>query len=155
MTLDPESVSAVNRPDDPRLARLLVEYPEPVIILDRNANLCWANPTAEVFFGRTLEDALGQSVIDDIHPDDLELVRRSLESVQNRKVGNPLEVRAKIDSQWRLLEVIGVPVPWFADSAILFSIRDLTDRRRFEVARDDTARFRSCLLYTSPSPRDA
>ena len=36
-------------------------------------------------------------------------------------------------------------MPWFEKGAVLFSIRDLTDRRRFELARDNVARFRSLV----------
>jgi diguanylate cyclase (GGDEF)-like protein/PAS domain S-box-containing protein len=65
--------------------------------------------------------------------------------VQDKEVGNPLEIRVLIDSSWRLVELIGAPVGWFQEGAVLFSIRDLTERRRFEVARDDVARFRSLV----------
>ena len=85
------------------------------------------------------------SGIDLVHPDDLEIVLRSLETVQSKTVGSPLEIRAKIGDDWRLIELIGTPVSWFEKGAVFFSIRDLTDRRRFELARDNVARFRSLV----------
>jgi diguanylate cyclase (GGDEF)-like protein/PAS domain S-box-containing protein len=98
------------------------------------------------------------SGIDLVHPDDLEIVLRSLETVQSKSVGSPLEIRAKIGDDWRLIELIGTPVPWFEKGAVLFSIRDLTDRRRFELARDNVARFRSLvhnantiMMFVSPA----
>jgi diguanylate cyclase (GGDEF)-like protein/PAS domain S-box-containing protein len=105
----------------------------------------WANQLAVELFGRSLESAIGISGIDLVHPDDLEIVLRSLETVQSKTVGSPLEIRAKIGDDWRLIELIGTPVSWFEKGAVLFSIRDLTDRRRFELARDDVARFRSLV----------
>ena len=120
---------------DRRLARLLNSFPEIVVVLDGSGNVLWANHLAEVLFDRPLESSIGMSGIDLVHPDDLEIVLRSLETVQSKSVGAPLEIRAKIGNDWRLIELIGSPVPWFEKGAVLFSIRDLTDRRRFELAR--------------------
>jgi diguanylate cyclase (GGDEF)-like protein/PAS domain S-box-containing protein len=72
-------------------------------------------------------------------------VGRSLDSIQAKEIGTTLEVRAKTPEGWRLLELIGTPVSWLDEGALLFSMRDLTDRRRFEVARDEVARFRSLV----------
>jgi diguanylate cyclase (GGDEF)-like protein/PAS domain S-box-containing protein len=143
---------------DRRLARLLNAFPEIVVVLDGQANVMWANDLAEQLFDRSLESAIGMSAIDLVHPDDLEIVLRSLETVQSKSVGSPLEIRAKIGDEWRLIELIGAPVPWFEKGAVLFSIRDLTDRRRFELARDNVARFRSLvhnattiMMFITPS----
>jgi len=143
---------------DRRLARLLNSFPEIVVVLDGQGNVLWANDLAQELFGRSLEDAIGMSGIDLVHPDDLEIVLRSLETVQSKNVGSPLEIRAKVGDDWRLIELIGTPVPWFVKGAVLFSIRDLTDRRRFELARDSVARFRSLvhnattiMMFVSPS----
>ncbi len=130
---------------DRRLARLLNAFPEIVVVLDALGNVLWANQLAVELFGRPLESAIGMSGIDLVHPDDLEIVLRSLETVQSKTVGSPLEIRAKIGDDWRLIELIGTPVSWFEKGAVLFSIRDLTDRRRFELARDNVARFRSLV----------
>jgi len=105
----------------------------------------WANELAEALFGQPLTSELEISAIDLVHPDDLEIVLRSLETVQGKDIGSPLEIRAKIGESWRLIELIGTPVSWFEEGAVLFSIRDLTERRRFELARDDVARFRSLV----------
>jgi diguanylate cyclase (GGDEF)-like protein/PAS domain S-box-containing protein len=143
---------------DRRLARLLNAFPEIVVVLDALGNLLWANHLAEALFDVSLADAIGMSGIDLVHPDDLEIVLRSLETVQSKNVGSPLEIRAKIGDDWRLIELIGTPVPWFEKGAVLFSIRDLTDRRRFELARDNVARFRSLvhnattiMMFVSPT----
>jgi diguanylate cyclase (GGDEF)-like protein/PAS domain S-box-containing protein len=130
---------------DRRLSRLLNSFPEIVVVLDGSGNVLWANELAIALFERTLESAIGMSGIDLVHPDDLEIVLRSLETVQSKSVGAPLEIRAKIGSEWRLIELIGTPVSWFQKGAVLYSIRDLTDRRRFELARDNVARFRSLV----------
>jgi diguanylate cyclase (GGDEF)-like protein/PAS domain S-box-containing protein len=131
--------------DGQTLTRLLYELPDVIVVLDAEGQLLWANARAEGIFGRTLEEYQGRSALDLVHPDDLELVGRSLVSVQAKEIGTTLEVRANTPTGWRLLELIGTPVSWFAEGAVLFSMRDLTDRRRFEVARDEVARFRSLV----------
>src|ERR1700689_2324311 len=98
---------------DRRLARLLKSFPEIVVVLDGLGSVLWVNRRAEELFDRTLESAIGMSAIDLVHPDDLELVLRSFETVQNKSVGSPIEIRAKIGDNWRLIELIGTPVPWF------------------------------------------
>jgi PAS domain S-box-containing protein len=119
--------------------------PDAVIILDPQGILQWGNRAAERLFGRSLQDSIGLPALDLVHPDDLELVLRSLTSVQGKETGTLIEVRAKTDTGWRLLEVIGAPITWFDGQAVLFSLRDLTERRRFEVARNEEARLRSLL----------
>jgi diguanylate cyclase (GGDEF)-like protein/PAS domain S-box-containing protein len=131
--------------DDQSLARLFGELPEIIVILDASGNVVWANEFAEKLFNRSLQFSVGMSALQFVHGDDLELVLRSLETVQDKEVGNPLEIRVLVDAEWRLVELIGAPVGWFQEGAVLFSIRDLTERRRFEVARDDVARFRSLV----------
>jgi diguanylate cyclase (GGDEF)-like protein/PAS domain S-box-containing protein len=127
------------------LARLLDALPDVVVVLDAGGDVLWANARAEALFGQPLGEAVGRSGLDFVHPDDLELVLRSLVSIQSKAVGTVLEVRLQTTSGWRLLELIGAPVSWFADGAVLFSLRDLTERRRFEVARDEVARFRTLI----------
>jgi diguanylate cyclase (GGDEF)-like protein/PAS domain S-box-containing protein len=140
------------------LARLLAEFPELVVVLDSSGTLLWANQMALNFFERDLGEATGQSVLGLVHPDDLELVLRSFESVQDKEIGSLIEVRVKVGADWRLIELVGVAVNWFGEGAVLFSLRDLTTRRRFEVAHNDTDRFRSLvhnaaviIMLVSPS----
>lgn len=130
-------------------ARLLDEIPDVVLVLDPDFRLLWANRRAEEIFQVRREDTLGSSVVTRVHPDDLELALRSFESVFGRQVGNPIEIRALAGTEWRLFEVIGREVTWLSEGAVLFTFRDLTDRRRFEVSRDDVARFRSLVHNSS------
>jgi len=124
------------------LAELLRDIPDVVIVLDPEGRVQWGNRAAERLFDRLLDESIGLSGLDLVHPDDLELVLRSLASVQRKEVGTLIEVRAKAATGWRLLEVLGTAVTWRGGPAVLFSLRDLTERRRFEVARSEEARFR-------------
>jgi diguanylate cyclase (GGDEF)-like protein/PAS domain S-box-containing protein len=137
-----ESLPAVG---DRRLAVLLDLLPDVVLLLDAEGRVQWGNEAAERLFARKREDSIGISALEFIHHDDLELVLRSLASVQEKDVGTLIEVRVAASGGWKLVEVIGRPVPEVGQGSILFCIRDVTERRRFEVARDDVARFRSIV----------
>ncbi|HVA05728.1 MAG TPA: PAS domain S-box protein [Acidimicrobiales bacterium] len=141
-SLEPVNVPAT--PDD-KLVRLLRAIPDTVLVLSAEGDVLWGNTRAEQMFGRTVGDSIGLSALNFVHPDDLELVSRSLETIQNKSVGTDLEIRVMTTSGWRLMEVIGAPVAWFEKGSILFSLRDLTERRRFEVASNQTAMFRSLV----------
>jgi len=125
--------------------RWLRELPDVVLVLDSGAHVLWGNERAEEVFGRSLDSSVGLSGIGFVHPDDLELVLRSLESIQRKEIGTFIEVRLRTLTGWTLFEILGSTVGWFADGAVLFSMRDITERRRFEVARDETAAFRTII----------
>jgi diguanylate cyclase (GGDEF)-like protein/PAS domain S-box-containing protein len=130
-------------------SKLLQSLPDAVVVITGNGIVCWGNTVAESLFGRSLADSLGLQGLDLVHPEDLELVLRSLESIQDKAVGSPIEIRLQTASGWRLMELIGTPVPWIDDGAVMLTLRDLTERRRFEVVHDQDARFRA-LVQNSP-----
>ncbi|MGA2528149.1 MAG: PAS domain S-box protein [Acidimicrobiales bacterium] len=138
---------ATNKVESPdaALAGIAAELPDVVIVLDYEGRLLWGNHAAERMFGRLLDDSVGLPALELVHPDDLELVLRSLVSIQRKEIGTLIEVRARAVTGWRLLEVRGAPLDWSGVPAVLFSLRDLTERRRFEVARSEEAQFRTLV----------
>jgi diguanylate cyclase (GGDEF)-like protein/PAS domain S-box-containing protein len=60
-------------------------------------------------------------------------------------VGAPIEIRLKAPAGWRLMELVGTPVPWMGAGSVLLCLRDLTERRRFEVSHNRDARFRAVV----------
>ena len=131
------------------LARLLEELPDAAIAVDGQGRVMWGNRAAECLFGRTRDESIGMSGLDLIHPDDLEFVLLSLVSVRGKEVGSPIEVRVDTATGWRLVELVGTPVSWFEDGAVLLCLRDLTERRRFELAHHHDARLRSLVQNSS------
>jgi diguanylate cyclase (GGDEF)-like protein/PAS domain S-box-containing protein len=129
----------------PVLVRLLDELPDAVIVINADGVLQWANRTAETLLGRSLTGVIGANGLDLVHPDDIELVLLSLSTVQDKRVGSPIEIRLLTTGGWRLMELIGSPVPWLLDGAILLTVRDLTQRRQYEIVHDSDARLRSLV----------
>jgi diguanylate cyclase (GGDEF)-like protein/PAS domain S-box-containing protein len=131
------------------LASLVLDMPDAVVVADAGGNLVWGNPAAERLFGVTNAEIAGKSAFELLHPEDHEVALASLESVQGKDVGTPIELRVKAREGWRLVELIGAnligrpPV-----NGLLWCIRDLTERRRWEILSDETARFRS-LVHNS------
>ena len=76
-----------------------------------------------------------------LHPDDAEIALVAVEAMQSKDVGTLLEVRIRAADGWRLVEARGTS---FGDD-ILLSVRDITDRRRWEVAGDEVAEFRALI----------
>ena len=127
------------------LVRLLDDLPDSVIVVNGRGILQWGNRTAETTFGRSMADSIGVSGLDLVHPDDMELVLLSLASVQDKQVGTPIEIRLRTTTGWRLMELVGSPVNWLSDGAILLTVRDLTERRQYEIVHDHDARLRSLV----------
>jgi diguanylate cyclase (GGDEF)-like protein/PAS domain S-box-containing protein len=131
--------------DEHPSATLIDMLPDPVIVVDGQGQIQWGNRRAEELFDMALAEAIGRSGLDRVHPDDLELVLRSLASIQDKALGTPIEVRLLTATGWRLMELVGTPVAGFGDGAVLVSLRDLTDRRRFELIHDHDSRLRSLV----------
>lgn len=133
--------------NDHDLALLADHLPDAVVVVDEQAVVVWANQTAERLMGVSRTEWIGTSGLDLLHPDDVELALLSLSSVQDKQVGTPIELRISTARGWTLVELVGAPLN---DGHILMTMRDLTQRRRWEVASDDTARFRS-LVHNAAS----
>lgn len=148
---DLDSLRALAPPFDATiLARLLGELPDAVTVIDAQGRVRWANRAAEILFGRTFDETVGASGLELVHPEDLEFALLSLSSVQAKEVGAPIELRIRAVEGWRLVELIGAPVAWAEHGGILLTMRDLTERRRFELAHDEDSRFRT-LVQNSAS----
>jgi diguanylate cyclase (GGDEF)-like protein/PAS domain S-box-containing protein len=127
------------------LLRCLEEYPDVALVVGPDGTIRWGNRAGEKLFGRSVASSIGMSGLDFVHPEDIELVLRSLTSIQGKETGAPIELRVRSSSGWRLVEVIGTPVSWLGEGSVLLSLRDLTERRRFEVSHDAESGFRSLV----------
>lgn len=124
------------------LASIATSLPDAALVIDELGHIQWGNPAAEALFGVCFEDGLGRNGLEFVHPDDLPMAVLSMESVQGKEVGSLLELRMRhADGSWRLMEMRGARF----DGGVLLCIRDLTDRRRWEVVGDDSATFRALL----------
>jgi diguanylate cyclase (GGDEF)-like protein/PAS domain S-box-containing protein len=132
--------------DPEGLARIALELPDAVAVIDVSGRILWGNLAASRIFGMSITDAVGTDAFELVHPDDRELAALSITSVQGKAVGTPIELRVKSASGWKLVELVGINLLGepLVDGLVL-SMRDLTERRRWEVAGNATERFRSLV----------
>ncbi len=128
--------------NDEDLADLLRAHPDAALLLDAGGTILWGNPRAEQVFGRSMSSSVGMSGLDFVHPDDLGQVMLALTGDPDLDLDRPVEVRLRTETEWLLVEVVGTIRD---DGTILLALRDITQRRRYEVARDEDARFRSLV----------
>ncbi len=124
------------------LAGLPDQLPDALVVVGTDASIRWANQAAERVFGMPFDDVRGLSGFDLVHPDDLEFVVLSLGTVQEKVAGSPIEIRIRTPDGWRLVELVGAPI---GEDEIVLCLRDLTERRRYEIAHGEEARFRSIV----------
>jgi diguanylate cyclase (GGDEF)-like protein/PAS domain S-box-containing protein len=129
-------------------AQIAARLPDAVVVIDSAGIVTWANEVAVRTMDRPLPDWLGQSALGLVHPDDLAMAAVCLQSVQGKDVGTPIELRVATRTGWRLVELVGSQLGDGSGSVIL-SMRDLTERRRWEIAGDDTSRFRAIVHHAS------
>jgi diguanylate cyclase (GGDEF)-like protein/PAS domain S-box-containing protein len=141
----PSSEASPTIEDVASLAGAMLKLPDSVVIVDEDGIVTWGNSSAQQLFGRSLADTIGISGLDLVHPDDHELVLRSLTSIQDKAVGDPIEIRVQSVTGWRLVEIVGTPLRLSGKNLVLLCLRDLTKRRRFELASGREARFRSLV----------
>ena len=134
------------RPQAGADVELFDQLPDAIVVIDGAGVVARGNRAAERITGRPVSDFLGSSALDLVHPDDLPLAALSLSSVEGKEVGTPIELRVATEDGWRLVEVVGSPLD---DGHIALSMRDLTDRRRWEVAGGEVARFRSLVHHAT------
>jgi diguanylate cyclase (GGDEF)-like protein/PAS domain S-box-containing protein len=130
------------------LDAIAANLPDAVVVVDAVGTVVWLNPAAERFFGWPASEWLGRSALDLVHPDDLGVTLSSLELVRDKDVGTYVELRVLTSHGWRLAEVIGAGRSTDPEiGGVILTLRDLTERRRWEVARSDDERFRALVQH--------
>ena len=136
--------------DDAALMRVLAGLPEAIVVIAASGDILWGNGAAGRMFGHSLESIAGVSAFDLLHPDDLDFALLAMETVQEKEMGSPVEVRLRGANGWCLSEIVGSPLHGLVEGGVVLSIRDITERRKHELAIDDTAKFRS-LVHNAAS----
>ncbi len=127
-------------------ARPYDAIPDPVIVLDDQMRLVDANVAAARFFGVDVDEWVGRVPLELIHREDVALVLSSFEEVQKKETGTPVELRVRAgDGSWRLVELIGASTRTDSGLHVVNTIRDLTQRRRWEIAAGQPERFRTLV----------
>jgi PAS domain S-box-containing protein len=125
------------RESERRFRALIDNSADAVILFDRTGALTYCSPAATRMLGFPIEELLGQTALDFVHPEDLEHVSALLDDSRS-KPGEPLMGRARVRAkggEWRLLE--GVVTNFLTDPAIrafVANYRDITEHQRAHEA---------------------
>lgn len=129
--------------DAATIAAVLDILPDPAVVFDERMRCVALNRRAVEVCGKTAEELGVDAVAMLAHPDDWALVLSSFEEVLDKEFGTPIEVRIRTaDGSWRLMEVVGSTFRHRHGVWQIDTFRDLTERRKWELAATDTERFR-------------
>ena len=128
---------------------LLDGLPDVVLVVDTEGCLRWVNEAAERQLRWRRTEWTGRSVLDIVHPDDLASALASIGTIQGKDVGTPIEVRvADADGGWHWMEIVGSnQLANDQIAGIVLVVRDITQRRMWEVAGADVARFQQVIQH--------
>ena len=133
--------------------RRLVEMSPEAIIVHSQGVFVYVNPAAQRLWGASSpEELIGKSVLDVVHPDSQDIVRRRIREVEELGSSTPLneQKHIKLNGEVIDVEVIGMPFLFRGQPAVQAVIRDVTDRRRGrEALRQTEARLRTVVSSAS------
>jgi PAS domain S-box-containing protein len=115
--------------------RVLVEFSPNSICVHRDGELLYVNPAGGRLFGaKDLNELVGRSVLDFIHPDSLPIVRERLRRLRGGETVPLIEEKfVTLNGEMRDVEVAAIPILWERAPAAQVIIRDITERKQGEA----------------------
>jgi diguanylate cyclase (GGDEF)-like protein/PAS domain S-box-containing protein len=138
----------------PAWAKFARALPDPLVLLDADGVVLYANAAAERVFGYSSEEIAGTSAMHLVHPDDLweaaDALRRRVDQSANLPVPRALRVRHG-DGSWIATELIGtnhLDDPEIG--GIVVTLRDVSDRVGLVHALEESERrFHAVVRHAS------
>ncbi len=126
--------------------RRLVEHNPVCLAVHREGRIIYVNPAClRLFNVESVEDAIGRSILEFVHPDYRDVVVARVRETMARDVpAPPLEERfVRPDGSIIEVEVTAIPLTYMGERAIMTVIRDITHQREAERAlRESEERYR-------------
>jgi PAS domain S-box-containing protein len=115
--------------------RVLVEFSPNSICVHRDGKLLYVNPAGVRLFGaKNLDQLVGRSVLDFIHPDSLPVVRERIRQVGAGETVPLIEEKfVSLNGEVRDVEVTAIPIIYERALASQVIIRDITERKQGEA----------------------
>ncbi len=131
--------------------RQLVDISPDAVLIHREGKIIFMNPAALNLLGASHSyEILGKNVLDFIHPDFREAVRKNIEKDLGGDISPPIELHMlRVDGTPVIVEGRGVKTSIDGKPAVQVAIRDITKRKRVEAAlRESEERLRLLLDST-------
>ena len=137
----------VTTPDGSGLIPAIEGLPDPVIALDGDGVLRYANATASSTLGWNPSDILGRNVLELIHPDDLNLALSSLETIAGKAVGQLITLRVRTGTGgWVAMELRGTQQQAAGGEMLTVVVcRDTSDRHQLDLDQGEVEVLRAVL----------
>lgn len=122
------------------LNRLLIELSPEAVIVHSDFTFDYVNPAGLALFGASsLDDIIGRSLLDRVHPDFQEETKLRLAAVYEQKSGaSQIEQKiVRLDGTIIDIEVVSAPLPYLGKNAGLTLIRDISNRKQVEADRKE------------------
>ncbi|NND74710.1 MAG: sensor domain-containing phosphodiesterase [Ilumatobacter sp.] len=120
--------------------------PDPVIAVTADGILRYANTRASDVLGWSDVDLIDQSVLDLVHPDDLNLAIAAMGTVVSKDYGELLRIRVRHGRGWWVhLELRGAVQRCDDEDLIVLVARDMTDRHQLDLDQGDVGVLRSVM----------
>jgi PAS domain S-box-containing protein len=115
--------------------RVLVEFSPNSICVHRDGKLLYVNPAGVRLFGaKNLDELVGRSVLDFIHPDSIPIVRERIRQVGAGETAPLIEEKfVTLNGEVRDVEVTAIPIIYERAPASQVIIRDITERKHGEA----------------------
>ena len=150
ITAEREAAQAL-RESEENHRRLIEELPD-AIAIHRDDSVLYANPAAMKFCGATaLDQIIGHSIFERVHPSDHALVRERIETVlHGGSVPLAEERLLRRDGSVVLSETATTRVMFNGAPAVQSLLRDITERKQAEAAQRVSDERLQTLLQSSP-----
>jgi PAS domain S-box-containing protein len=128
--------------------RKLIEISPDGVFIHQHGKIIFINPAALKILGASQqEDIIGKFVLDIIHPDFRQKVKKNIEMDLSGEITPPLELHMiRQDGATIIVEGRGVKTTIDGIPAVQVAIRDITDRKRIELElRESEAKYRTFI----------
>ncbi|MCJ7524532.1 MAG: PAS domain S-box protein [Candidatus Aminicenantes bacterium] len=131
------TVNRALQESEERYRELVSNMPNGVLV-QKQGRIVFVNANILATFDFTLEEILGKSVLDVIHPADREIVEKNMAlRLADKQAAQGYEIRiATRKGEWRTVVIQAKKIIYDNEPAILSVLSDITDKRRSEIIQD-------------------
>ena len=133
-----KDMDAKLRREEQRFRALADQSSDIIVLLNREGVITYENPAVEKVLGLKIEERIGATGFEHLHPDDFKLVADTYDILFS-DINAPVQqsdIRFRhIDGSWRTFEVVASNL--IHDNvieAVIINLRDITERKRMEEA---------------------